>query len=269
MVLVGHSVERPFVGVETGRNGYFLGDVGSRPVVLAGGVMLVPLMFFPLASDGTLHNPGGGPTSYSHVLIARGRLDEGRLTWESQSVVEGDATATTRGLMEPTIATLEGGRLLMVMRGSNGGVFDPEFQLPSHKWVAFSEDDGVTWTVPIPWTFDDAVPFFSPSAMSTLIPHSSGRIFWMGNIVDVNPQANGPRDPLVMAEVHPETGLLVRETVIELDRGRPDDTEGVNLSHVQAFEDRESFDIVIPSFRYNAAYTSSQPVLYRVSIDTE
>ena len=88
--------------------------------------------------------------------------------------------------MEPTIAEMPDGRILMVLRGSN----DAKPQLPGHKWFTTSADEGKTWEPVTRWTCTDGSPFFSPSSMSQLVRHSSGRYFWIGNITPENPCGN-------------------------------------------------------------------------------
>jgi hypothetical protein len=78
--------------------------------------------------------------------------------------------------------------------------------------------------------------------MSQLLTHSSGRIFWIGNISSANCRGNHPRHPLVIGEVDPESLLLTRDSVVELDRVQPDegDVDGVDdhpVAVLQAFED--------------------------------
>jgi hypothetical protein len=58
--------------------------------------------------------------------------DGDRLQWTMSQRVQADPKRTTRGLIEPTLAELPDGHILMVMRGSNGGSADPDFHLPSH-----------------------------------------------------------------------------------------------------------------------------------------
>ena len=45
---------------------------------------------------------------------------------------------------EPTLAQLDSGRILLVMRGSN----DKRPELPSYRWHSFSTDGGRHWTDP-------------------------------------------------------------------------------------------------------------------------
>jgi hypothetical protein len=80
-------------------------------------------------------------------------------------------------------------------------------------------------------------------------------------------RANNPRYPLCIAEVNPNSLALVKSTLTVIDTLQPDDTEGLNLSHVLAHEDRETHEIVLPMYRYNLAYTKNKPVIYRIGAD--
>jgi hypothetical protein len=174
--------------------------------------------------------------------VLRGRWrDDGRIDWGLSALVKGDPARSTRGMDEPTVAELADGRLLMVMRGSNGG----KFELPGRKWVAHSSDGGRTWSAPVPWTYADGGDFFSPSACSQLVPHSSGRLFWIGNLVPENPRGNQPRTPLVIGEVDRRSGLLRRETVRVIDERKPGDSPLLALSNFSGREDRETREIVV------------------------
>ena len=157
----------------------------------------------------------------------------------------------------------------MVMRGSNDGRPD----LPGRRWFSISTDGGRTWPAAQPWTYEDGCTFFSPSSCSQLIKHSSGKLFWLGNITPENPDGNQPRYPFVIGEVDQDTGLLKRNTVSVVDNRQPNEHERLTLSNFTAHEDRESPDILLHMTR---AFANSQGTklnwtadasLYRISID--
>ncbi len=233
-------------GVTVGKNCVMIGDLGQRPLTRSDGTLLVPVQSSPTGPDGDYHNPGAGYT-YTDCLLLMGRWKpDGRLSWTASERIVGDPNRTTRGMVEPTIAELADGTLLMVMRGSNDA--KPEF--PGYKWVSRSGDGGQTWTDPEPWTCDDGEAFHSPSSCSQLIPHSGGRLFWMGNLCAQNPAGNRPRYPIVLGEVDLETGHLIRDTITPVDDRRPGESERLTLSNFYVREDRETGDLLlhIPRF---------------------
>jgi hypothetical protein len=268
VVQKGKTPENPFDGVYKGKNGIFMGDVGSQMIRTREGRILIPAQACKLGPDGKLWSPGGGFT-YTDVIMILGRwTKDHRVEWEISRPIEADPVRSTRGMIEPTVAELPNGRLLCVMRGSNGGTKDPQFRLPSRRWWSLSTDGGFHWIKPEPWTYDDGTEFFSPSSMSQLLKHSSGKIFWIGNISPENCSGNNPRYPLVIGQVDCQSLKLLRNSILTIDTKRPDEP-GVNLSHWWGFEDRANKDIVIVGARHSPDYTKAAPVVYRIGIEQQ
>jgi hypothetical protein len=236
------SATRPLPGVEIGKTCYMVGDTASVPLFLDDGTLLLPIILTPAGPDGQYVNPGGGYT-YTDAAVLRGRwtVDQSRLEWELSARVTGDPARSTRGMDEPTLAELADGRLLMVLRGSN----DRKPALPGYRWVAFSRDRGRNWTAPVPWTYADGSAFFSPASCSQLLTHSSGRIFWLGNLTPANPTGNRPRYPFVVGEVDRVSGLLIERSLRVVDDRRPGDGPDLSLSNFSAREDRNTGEIVL------------------------
>jgi hypothetical protein len=226
-----------------------------------------------LGEDGTPFNPVKAP-SYTEVVVLRGSWkDDARLEWTASNHVKTGLEQSTRGMIEPTLAQFPDGRILLVMRGSN--VRKPE--LPSYKWYSVSQDDGGTWSEPKPWTYEDGTHFFSPSSMSILVKHSTGRVFWIGNVPPENGNGNDPRLPLVLGEVDAKTLLLKRDSVIELDTRHDEDSARgeellkdarakLDLSHAWAREDRETAELVISYPRAFGGYKKSDWATLRVAV---
>ena len=234
-------------GVRKGGNCVMIGDLGQRPLTRSDGVLLIPVQSSPADADGNYTNPGAGFT-YTDCLLLMGHWQGDHLRWTCSQRIVGEPARTTRGLIEPTIAELADGSILMVMRGSNDAAHD----VPGHKWMAQSHDGGQTWTTPAPWTYDDGVAFHSPSACSQLLPCSDGRLLWMGNITPRNPQGNRPRYPLVLGEVDRTSGLLIRDSVAVIDARQEGEHELLTLSNFYAREDRETGDLLLHLPRFFA-----------------
>jgi hypothetical protein len=263
-----YSPQHPITSVYIGKNCFFLGDSGCRPIRTQDGAVLVPIQMPPLNPEGDgFYNPGGGwYWLESRVLIGKWTEDN-HLSWAVSEPIEGDGDRTSRGLYEPTLAQFPDGTILCVMRGSNGGPRDASCAWPSHKWFSVSQDGAYTWSDPEPWSYSDGEPFFSPASMSELFIHSNGAIYWIGNLSDSNCRANHPRWPLVIGQVDPEALGLIRHSVLTIDTKQPEE-EDVNLSHWHSFEDRNSGDIVIPMARANKGYKSRHPVVYVVGVES-
>ncbi len=206
-----------------------------RPVGLPGEGLLLPVQRarpVPGDEDGTLEWEAG-------CLL--GREEGGRVSWQRGGFVRLALGCSPRGIFEPAIAPLHDGRLMMVCRGSNGR--NPA--IASHKWVAASEDGGASWTPPRPLCFEDAVPFYSASSGSALLRHSSGRLYWFGNLTAENACSNRPRFPLVYAEVDEATLSLRAATVRIIDTRREGDSPNLQLSNFRVYEDRVSGELVL------------------------
>ncbi len=247
-----YTAEHPADGVWIGKNSLML---GGRPIRTRQGRVLVPVQITPIGPDGRYWNPGGGYT-YHDAAVLIGEWTEGmKIEWDLSERVVGDPEKSTRGCVEPTIAEMPDGRILMVIRGSNyvenHRQHDVKLELPGYKWYSISTDGGRHWSSPPkPWTYADGSRFFSPSSYSQLLRHGNGNIYWIGNISPKNPRGNGPRYPLVIGQVDPKSLLLLKETVAVIDAKGPEDNESLQLSNFAAYEDRVSGDIVLHMTRF-------------------
>lgn len=235
-----YTAAHPLEPAWVGKNAVMYGAEGSI-LHTRQGQLLIATMLTPLGPDGKYANLGGQYT-WTEILFLIGRWqDDGRIEWQSGPRIAIDPSLSTRGLAEPTLAQMDDGRILMVMRGSNSGHHD----LPGYKWYSVSSDGGATWTAPEPWGYADGRSFFSPASFSQLLRHSTGRHFWFGNISPSNVAGNSPRHPLVFGEVDPVTLRLKVESVTIIDTLQPDDHPSTQFSNFTAHEDRANGDILV------------------------
>jgi hypothetical protein len=258
-----YTPEHPFDGLRHGKNQVY----GIyEPLFLDDRRFLVPLEMSVLEADGkTIYNPLGW--DFSQIVVLIGKRDGEGCVWDSSQPLRADFhTQSTRGLCEPALGRLADGRVLMVLRGSNHS--KPE--MPSYKWVSLSADGGKTWSAVVPWSYDDGTSFFSPSSISKMVAHSSGRLFWIGNIAPNNAHAysNGKRYPLVIGELDRATGLLRRRSVTVVADRRPDQHEGIQFSNFSCLEDRETGEIVVlvPHYYPSGRWMSGELCRYRVQV---
>lgn len=260
-----YDFKHPLEGLYLGKNAIFLGDMGCRPMRTRQGCIIVPTQMTILNADGALETFGSG-WDYYHCLMLIGTWKEDhRLAWNVSEPIAADPARSVRGLYEPTLAEMPDGRLLCVMRGSNGHKKDPGYTWPGRKWYCVSTDGGWHWSRPEPWHYSNGKDFFSPSSMSQIVAHSNGRYFWIGNISPSNSQGNAPRWPLVMGEIDPGSMMLAEDSIITIDTRGPDDPEGLQLSNFYAFEDRETGDIVLPMQRWKPGDVYEW-VIYRMGV---
>ena len=236
----GYEPDHPFATIWRGKNSVMIGYHPGQPLALKDGTILLPVSVTPLTEDGKLYNPTGGYTWHDSGVI-RGRWRGKDIEWEMGQLVKGDPARVTRGMDEPTLGMLTRNRVLMVLRASN----DKNHALPSYRWISISADGGRTWTEPKPWTYTTGGNFFSPSSCSQLVHHSSGRLYWLGNITPANPRGNRPRYPFVIGEVDQDSGLLVKNSVRIVDDKAPNEDPLLTLSNFYAREDRVSKEIAV------------------------
>jgi len=257
----GYDAIHHLPDVRVGSNCVMIGDRTQCPMTRSDGVIMMPVQASQAGPDGRYVNPGGGYTwTDAMVLMGRWKAD-GSLSWRCSSRVSIDPALSTRGLIEPTLAELSDGRMLMVMRGGNqSSGKGPDAPRPAgHKWASFSDDGGEAWTAPKPWTYSDAQPFFSPSACSQLIDHPDGRLFWMGNICEQNPFGNSPRYPMMLAEVDRNTGLLLRESASVVDDRQEGESTSLTLSNFHVRVEEGSGDLLLYMPRFFAKGAGSPP----------
>ncbi len=221
--------------VEQGRNGMMISF--CNPEELPDGTLVVPAQSLP--PDMLEYSVYRIPLAATCLI---GRFRAGQVEWRRGGLVKLPREVSPRGIFEPSIVRLKGGALLMVCRASNSGAE----HMPGYKWRSISFDQGESWSAPIPFTYCDGAPFFSPSSGSRLIRHSgSRRLYWIGNICAVPPKGNLPRHPLFIGEVNEMDLTLIRSSVRMIDQRQPEDDDDVQLSNFKVYEDRETGEFVL------------------------
>lgn len=177
----------------------------------------------------------------SVLFVGRWNGARGDVEWEARARAEIAPEHSARGLMEPEVAELNDGRLLVVWRGSTHGWDGTVAALPGRKFFSLSADDGRSLSLPAEWRYSDGTGFYSPSSIHRMIRHSqTGKLYWLGNITAEPPAGNSPRNPLVIAEVDEAAAALRKETVTVIDTRRPGQSAAVQYSNFSLLEDRET-----------------------------
>jgi hypothetical protein len=177
----------------------------------------------------------------SVVFLGRWNVQREDYDWEPGARVEISPEHSARGLMEPEVAELADGRLLVVWRGSTHGWDGSVAKLPGRKFFSISTDGGRTLTPPAVWNYDDGSEFYSPSSIHRMIRHSvTGKLYWLGNISPTPPNGNSPRYPLVIAEVDEVKAALKKGTVTVIDDHQPGQGQDIQFSNFSLLEDRET-----------------------------
>lgn len=254
------SAQHPLPEVWTAKNAV---HYSNMPFFDSAGRLIAPVQMTRLSPDGTLFCPPGALSFHEMMVLVGTWQDDGRLRWEASERIIMEPDVSTRGAIEGAVAEMPDGRFLMVMRGSNAG--NPS--LPGHKWTCVSDDGCRSWSRPQPWTHEDGTRFHSPSSYSTILTHANGRYYWVGNICEDNPEGNGPDYPLLVGTVDPESLLLERDSLLEVDTYQPDDPAPVHLRNFSLYEERSSGDLVLRMTRLwvdEAGHMRGDACVYRM-----
>ncbi len=193
----------------------------------------------------------------SRCFVGRWNTRQGDYEWTAGKPVWLPRHVSSRGMMEPEVAELSDGRVLVVWRGSNAGLDIKA--APGRKWYSVSSDGGLTLSEVREWTYDDGSSFYSPSSIHRMIRHSvTKKLYWFGNITAEPPNGNSPRYPLVIAEVDEKTPSLKRNTVTAIDDRQPSQTDAVQFSNFSLLENRETHELEL----YLTAYGESATHIY-------
>ncbi len=174
---------------------------------------------------------------------------DGRWSWRRTGPVPYDFALSSRGLMEPALAELPGGKLVMVLRGANFHWPDR----PGYKWVTCSTDGGDTWTPVTPLACSDGTVLESGSSGSMLVRSArDGQLYWIGNLCTEGrrPHGNMPRSPLHIARVCEEPFALDRASIAVIDRAAADEHPDTQMSNFKYCQDRATGDLLLYLTRY-------------------
>lgn len=178
-----------------------------------------------------------------------GRWDKTRkqYIWKAGKPVWLPRSIAFNGLLEPDVAELSDGRILIVWRITKTRDGD------AHKWFSVSDDGGMTFAKPQIFGYSDGTKFFSTSTFHRLFrSQKTGRLYWIGNIAAEAPtNAGHPRYPLIIAEVDEKTLALKKETVTSIDTRQTGEGERLQLSNFWIIENSETFDLEIYLTRLN------------------
>lgn len=262
----GYTPEHPMEGVWLGKNTMMTSDFPCNPIVTRGGRILVPICGNVLGDDGELYNPFGALCYFDAAVLIGRWLPENHIEWKMSQRVRNDPLRSSRGCLEPAIAEMPDGRIVMFIRGSNEQILDQ----PGVRWISISNDEGDTWSPPEPWTDTAGELCHSPSSTSQIMRHSNGEYYWLGNLTRENPQGSYPRYPLVIGRVDPDSLQLIRDSVTVIESQQPGDESPVMLSSFVAHEDCETSDILVhlsPAFAHVPTnHWTGKAYLYRIAI---
>ena len=266
-----YSEDHPCRGINTGKNAAIPANAEAWT---SDGRLLVPCNVSTVGPDGNYFLPPGAYTYTAGGVLIGSWRDDGRMDWDFSELVRLEPTQSIRGAIEPTVAEMPDGRILMVLRANAGYADEHKVR---HKWYSVSHDGGHAWDEPRHWTYTDGFAFYSSSSISRLVWHSNGNCYWLGNISEEklgeDPDGNAPRYPLVIGRVDPDSLLLDRDSLFTIDTRGDDDLPSLQLSNFTLYEDRLTGDFVIRLTRWDGICawhdgqsTAASVYCYRVEV---
>jgi len=192
------------------------------------------------------------------LIIIKGKWDKEERKYNltfSKPIIINDLKSS-RGVDEPLAIQLKSGRIISIFRGSNMKSDNWKTRIeegtPCHKWFCYSDDNGKTFTDPVPWHFDDREVIYSSASYSQIFRSiKNGRIYWIGNITDYEAYCNYPRYPLNIVEIDEGSGLPKKASNTIIDTRDPEkDSDKLQLSNFSIIQDRDTQQIEIYLVKY-------------------
>lgn len=215
------------------------------------------------------------------IMIIRGIFDGEKYRFEPGRPIVISDILSSRGLTEPAIARLESGRIVVVMRGSN--TFPKAWDkkrinphTPGFKWFSYSDDNGKTFTDPMPWFFENGEAVYSSATISHIVKsEKNGKHYWIGNLTPPETiDGNYPRWPLNIMEIDETYGFGKKETIQVIDTVREGESDQVQLSNFSILQNRETKNIElmltkVGQFRFKPEDTHFKGEAWKYEIDVE
>ena len=203
---------------------------------------------FPVLADGTMIFPitvdlEDGKRYQCVVLRGRWTPERDAIDWEFGDYISMRPDQSSQGCCEPMPAALDDGRLFLSLRCCGDWV---NKTFPSLKYWVMSEDGGRTFSAPRPLTYEDGAPVWSPSSYAGIIRSSvNKKYYYLGNILDKPTYDSQPRHPLCIAELLPDKGALVRDSVTVIDDVTADAPARRRYTNFGFYEDRFTKEIIL------------------------
>jgi hypothetical protein len=225
-------------GLVYGRNAVLFSEL-MRAVQLRDGTLIVPISYFRVDDGG---RPIAFPDRFGMVkwpslasATFRGQWNEDQsdIRWEMSNHVS-VPEQMSYAIEEPSVAELDDGKLMMVMRGT---VAARQF-MPGVKFFSISQDQAKTWGPAVPLTYPDGSLVHSPSSVASMFRSSkNGKVYMIANILPEPCRTCDPRYPLKVVEIDQNFFWALPETETTIADREPQHPRFVRFSNWQLIED--------------------------------
>jgi len=147
---------------------------------------------------------------------------------------------STKGIGEPNFVRLNNNRLMVVLRCAG----NPATETYARRYYALSEDAGRSWTPPTELKYEDGERINVPESISRFVRSSrTGKVYWVGNIIDEPAYECSPRNKIQIAELDESGPAIVRDSVTIIDQAPIE--SGISFSNFGFYEERETGRLIV------------------------
>lgn len=174
------------------------------------------------------------------------RSDLSGVDWEPVASLRVEPRVSLQGLDEPSACQLPDGRIFTLFRQCGSLPSQHEQGCPNVKLYCVSEDEGRTWSVPRPLTFeDDKYVDTSVSFTSAFCSTKNGRVYVILNIINRPFEGCDPRVALHIAEVDTDSFSVKRSTITVIDEIHEEHCYEIGYSNWELLEDRDTKNMLL------------------------
>ncbi len=181
---------------------------------------------------------------YITTIYGQARLADDRdgLEWCFGEEISVEYPKSSMGCGEPALLWLGGTRLFNTMRcqgSKKHGIY-------STRYTTLSEDGGITWSDPVPLTYDDGSTVWTPASPHRFFVSSrTDKTYVIANFLPAPVHDQRPRYPLGIAEFDTDRLCVLRDSVAviqDLPEGAPKSRRYTNFG---MYEERGSGDLIL------------------------
>lgn len=204
------------------------------------------------------------------TAIVRGKWnqDQKDYEWHFSEYITLTSKQSSQGAVESQLIRLDNDDFFIIMRACG----DRENKtFPTYKYFSYSNDNCRSFSDPKILTYEDGSPLWSPSSYCAIIRSCiNKKYYFIANILDSPTYSSYPRDPLCIAEIIPEKGIVLKNTVQVIDTNKEPEVERRRYTNFGIYEDKLTKEIVLTlpeQPKISWADMTADCYEYRINID--
>jgi len=150
---------------------------------------------------------------------------------------------SSQGACESQLLILDNGTFFIIIRAAGD---NENKTFPTYKYIAYSNNNCESFSDPQILVYEDGSPLWSPSSYCSIIRSSVNKKYYLiTNVLDQPTYTSYPRDPLCIAEIIPEKGIVFKNTVQIIDSNKEPQVERRRYTNFGIYEDKLTKEIVL------------------------